>query len=417
MDDVNSASRGVKRRHLLTGGAVAGVGAALALGTDTFLSSASTVQRAQDDAIAAASHSNGGATIPFFGEHQAGVEVIPQAHQTLLALTLHDGISREDIRRMLRVLSDDAARLTQGMAALADSEPELATVPARLTITFGVGAELVARVSPPGGAPEWLEPLPAFRVDRLRDEWTGGDLLLQVAADDAVTVAHASRMLLKDSRTFASLTWVQTGFRRAFGSEKSGTTQRNLFGQIDGTSNVEPGSREFAEVVWQGSGGGPAWMRGGTGMVVRRIRMLLDKWDALDRSGREESVGRSLDTGAPLTGTSERDDPDFEATTALGFPVIADFAHIRRARPQHDGERMFRRVYNFDDHPERGEVSNSGLIFTTFQHNVHTQFVPVQQRLDDLDLLNEWLEPIGSAVFAILPGTPPGGFVGETLFG
>ena len=35
-------------------------------------------------------------------------------------------------------------------------------------------------------------------------------------------------------------------------------------------------------------------------MVVRRIRMNVDTWEKLDRSSRENAVGRKLDTGAPL---------------------------------------------------------------------------------------------------------------------
>ncbi|MGK3885395.1 Dyp-type peroxidase, partial [Enterococcus faecium] len=85
-------------------------------------------------------------------------------------------------------------------------------------------------------APDWLRPLPAFTIDRLRPEYGDGDLLLQIAADDPVTVAHATRMLLKDARAFAAPRWVQQGFRRAHGTTRPGTTMRNLFGQVDGTA-------------------------------------------------------------------------------------------------------------------------------------------------------------------------------------
>ena len=44
------------------------------------------------------------------------------------------------------------------------------------------------------------------------------------------------------------------------------------------------------------------------------------------------------------------------------------------------------------------------------------QFLPVQHRLAELDLLNEWTTPIGSAVFAIPPGCEEGGWIGEQLF-
>ena len=81
-----------------------------------------------------------------------------------------------------------------------------------------------------------------------------------------------------------------------------------MFGQKDGT--VNPRSEEdFAAQVWIDEG--PKWAQGGTAMVVRRIRMNVDTWEKLDRSSRENAVGRKLDTGAPLTGEEEFDAADF----------------------------------------------------------------------------------------------------------
>ncbi|WP_102192965.1 Dyp-type peroxidase [Microbacterium aurantiacum] len=390
------------RRQFLLGGAVAGIGAAAAIGADLALN------RTDPDDAPPSTPMNGDATVPFFGEHQAGVDTAAQAHGTFIGLDLHDGADAAALIRLMRILTDDAARLTQGRPALADSEPELALSPARLTVTFGFGPEFVARAG--GTRPGWLAPLPAFGIDRLQPEFSHGDLLLQVAGDDPLTVAHATRMLLKDARGFASIRWTQQGFRRAYGTERPGTTMRNLFGQVDGTTNPQPGSKDFDRVVWSDDG----WLAGGTGMVIRRIRMDLDKWDRLDRSGREASVGRTIAHGAPLTGTDEFDEPDFDATTAVGFPVIPQFAHIRRVRGDGD-ERIFRRGYNYDERPYGAEVSESGLLFVSFQADVERQFVPMQRRLDELDLLNEWTVPIGSAVFAVPPGCAEGGFIGETL--
>lgn len=407
-DDQNPGSgrSGLSRRRLLLGGVVAGLGAATAIGADLALNPGADAQAPET-----AAPLNGAETVPFYGAHQAGITTIPQAHATFIALDLQPGVDRDGLRRMMRILSDDAARLTQGQAALADSEPELGTVPARLTVTFGFGPEFVARAGAGDTRPGWLRPLPAFTIDRLDPAWNDGDLLLQIAADDAFTVAHAARMLLKDSRSFATVRWTQTGFRRAHGSEKPGTTMRNLFGQVDGTVNLTPGTADFDRLVWNERG----WLAGGTGLVIRRIRMDLDKWDRLDRGGREQSVGRTLATGAPLTGTSEHDEPDFAATTSIGFPVIPEFSHIRRARSENIDERIFRRGYNYDAAPTGGEISNSGLLFVSYQADVDRQFVPVQRRLDELDLLNEWTTPIGSAVFAIPPGCRESGFVGDTL--
>jgi len=402
LEGARSRRAGSTRRQFLLGGAVAGVGAVAAVGVDLALN------RQESAAKPVSAPMNGELTVPFFGVHQAGVDTAAQAHGIFLGLDLREDVDREGLTRLMRILTDDAARLTQGLPALADSEPELALSPARLTITFGFGPGLVARAA--GAGPSWLAPLPAFRVDQLRPEFSDGDLLVQIAGDDPLTVAHATRMLLKDARGFASIRWTQQGFRRAYGTERPGTTMRNLFGQVDGTTNPEPGTEQFDEVVWSADG----WLAGGTGMVIRRIRMDLDKWDRLDRSGRDASVGRTLANGAQLTGTEEFDEPDFEATTAIGFPVIAPFAHIRRARGE-GKEHIFRRAYNYDERPAGTEVSESGLIFVSFQADVERQFIPMQRRLDELDLLNEWTVPIGSAVFAIPPGCAEAGFIGETL--
>lgn len=404
--DDTTGRRGSTRRQFLLGGAVAGAGAAAAIGVDYALNSASAAGEAE---AAASVPLNGTAVVPFYGVHQAGIDTDAQAHAVFVGLDLHDDVDRDGLRRMMSVLTDDAARLTQGENALADSEPELAVVPARLTVTFGFGPGFVARAQ--GQSPPWLRALPAFSIDDLQAAYSDGDLLIQIAADDAMTVAHTARMLLKDARSFASVRWSQQGFRRAHGSVKPGTTMRNLFGQVDGTSNPTPGTAQFDTVVWATEG----WMAGGTSAVIRRTRMDLDQWDRLDRPGREQSVGRYLSNGAPLTGTDEFDEPDFAATNAIGFPVIPEFSHLRRSRSENPDEVIFRRGYNYDLAPADGAISESGLIFVSFQADVDRQFTPIQQRLADLDLLNEWTTPIGSAVFAIPPGCREGGFIGETL--
>lgn len=399
--------RSLSRRSLLFGGAVAGLGAAAAVGADALLNRGGGI----GTNIETTSLLHGNETVQFFGPHQAGIDTTPQAHATFLALDLRPEADRDALVRMMKILTDDAARLTQGQPALADSEPELGMVPARLTVTFGFGPEFVSRAGGPALRPAWLGPLPAFTIDRLEDAWNNGDLLLQIAADDALTVAHAVRMLLRDARSFATVRWTQVGFRRAHGSEKPGTTMRNLFGQVDGTANPDPSSNDFEQVVWNTDG----WLAGGTSFVLRRIRMNLDKWDHLDRSGREQSVGRTLSNGAPLTGILEHDEPDFDAKTRIGFPVIPEFSHMRRARSENESERIFRRGYNYDHAPAGNEISDSGLLFVSYQADVDKQFTPIQRRLDELDLLNEWTTPIGSAVFAIPPGCAEGGFIGDTL--
>jgi dye decolorizing peroxidase len=257
--------------------------------------------------------------------------------------------------------------------------------------------------------------LPPFGVDRLEPRWGGTDLLLQICADDPMTVAHTARVLLKNVRSLVTQRWRQTGFRPARGADPAGVTMRNLMGQVDGTVNPVTGTVDFAEVVWD-DGRQQPWLAGGTLMVLRRIRMNLDTWDELDRASKELAVGRRLDTGAPLTGQHEND-PGEIAALANGIPVIPPNAHIALAHPHEPGERFLRRPYNFDDPPPAGQTSESGLIFATFQRDIDRQFLPVQRRLAESDAMNRWITPIGSAVYVIPPGVQPGQYLGTQLLG
>ncbi|MBO3142261.1 Dyp-type peroxidase [Dermatophilus congolensis] len=406
------------RRSFLSTGAIAGWGAATAFGLAGLARAEAGGQRADsrpDQATPATDTPHGGDTIAFYGEHQPGVDTPAQAHANFVALELDDDIDKEGLRRLMRILTDDAARLMAGRGALADSEPELAAFPSRLSVTFGFGPEFVRRAG--GQGPGWLRPLPKFKVDRLEPEWSGGDLFLMIGSDDPTALSHATRMLLKDTRSFATVKWIQPGFRHARDTLAPGTTMRNLFGQVDGTVNASAGTPEFARQVWIPTGP----FAGGTGVVIRRIRMDLDTWDEVDPAAREHSIGRRIDNGAPLTGKHEQDEPDFSAVTESGFPVISQFAHMRRARSGDPRHKIVRRGYSYEvpvlagQKDASGIGTDAGLIFVAYAADVDAQFVPIQRRLDEADLLNTWTTPIGSAVFVIPPGCKKGGYIGETL--
>lgn len=388
---------GISRRRLLLGGVAAAGGLAVAG------SAGSAAAADQTDPAAAIE--------PCWGPHQAGIATPLQAFAAFVGLQLRAGVGRGDLVRLMRLWTDDIERLATGRPALADAAAELATVPARLTVTVGFGPGVFRLPGLAGQRPEWLEPLPAFTVDRLEKRWSGGDVLLQVRADDPVTVSHAQRVLTADAGEFAEIAWVQTGFQRAVGMTPPGTTARNLMGYLDGT--VNPALADFDQVVWSAE---PSWLAGGTGMVLRRIRMNLRTWASIDRHSREQIMGRRPDTGAPLTGMVETDVPDFAARDERGLLVIPEFAHIRLAHGPTGRERILRSPYNYDE-SRAGEPPDAGLLFAAYAADLDAQFVPMQRRLDDGDLLNTWTTPVGSAVFAIPPGFESGGFVGETLLG
>jgi dye decolorizing peroxidase len=62
-----------------------------------------------------------------------------------------------------------------------------------------------------------------------------------------------------------------------------------------------------------------------------------------------------------------------------------------------------------------GELE-SGLLWTAYARDLTKQYLPVQKRLAEFDLLNQWTTPVGSAVFAIARGVEPGQILAEELF-
>ncbi|EGD53298.1 Dyp-type peroxidase [Gordonia neofelifaecis] len=390
----------ISRRTLLAGGAgLAGVGIGAAAGG---------VGRELTPPDPAA----GSYLTPFYGDHQSGITTPGQAHAQFIGLDLVDPTDVATLAGVLRLWTQDASRLTQGAPSLSDTEPELGTRPTGLTVTIGVGDRIFRAPALAPHRPSWLKPLPPFAIDRLDPRWGQTDLLLQIGSDDPVALAHATRMLTASVRRSVRVRWVQRGFRNSPGMTSG--TMRNLFGQVDGT--VQPASATHDDLLWD-DGSEQSWMAGGTSLVLRRIAMHMDTWEALDRRGRELSTGRTLDNGAPLTGAEEFDEPDFTATRG-GIPVIPASSHIARAHRRSDAEQFLRRGFNYDDPPEPGgdDTSNSGLIFAAYQRNPLTQYVPVQQRLAEHDDLNEWTTPIGSSVYAILPGAGESRPLGASLF-
>lgn len=395
-------STGLARRSVLAGG-VAAAGSGL-----TACARGSRSPVPASTALAPASGPEA-----FRGAHQAGITTPPQSFAAWVGLTLARGADRDACRRLMTVLTDDIDRLTRGVAPLTDLEPELAAAPAGLTVTVGVGPGFYAAAGLEADKPSWLAPLPRFPIDRLEERWGQADVVLQVCADSPVAVAHAQRRLIVGTQPIVRTAWVQRGFREPLTKQTPGMPFRNLFGQVDGT--VQPDATgSDAALVWLGETA-PRGLANGTSMVIRRIAMNLDAWDRADRMAREHAVGRRLSDGAPLTGIRETDPPDLLAKDDLGFPVIDPASHVRRALPEQAHERILRRPYSYDDVPQGGADSDSGLVFVAFQADPVRQFLPIQQRLAEADLLNIWTTPVGSGVYAVLPGARDGEVLGQAL--
>lgn len=397
------ATNGITRRGLFafTGAAIVGGAGGYALGGISANESPLIAQPVTKE-----SSSTAKIKTPFYGVHQAGVETTAQVYTKFLGLNVNDP-SRDALEAIGRILTDDAARLTQGEGALGDTEPEIAANPARLSITLGLGRSFIKElgIDIPTSFPE----IPAFKTDALDAQWGQSDLVVQIGSDDPLTLSHAHRMITKDLSTLTTTAWVQSGFLSPTPAAAGGTASRNQMGQVDGTIN--PTLDQYAQAVWIDDG---SWADGGTVLVLRRIRMLMDDWDVLDRSAKEIVVGRSIETGAPLTGVDQSDPVDFDALGSDGLPVISRNAHIRVAHAASIEEMILRRPYNYNVELADGSI-DVGLLFAAYTKNPTKSFIPMQDRIAQSDAMNRWVTTIGSAAYLILPGVSEGEFLGEVL--
>src|SRR6185437_15826109 len=160
----------------------------------------------------------------------------------------------------------------------------------------------------------------------------GGDLGIQACANDPQVAFHVVRNLARLGRGVVVMRWSQLGFGRTSSTSASQVTPRNLMGFKDGTRNIHgEDAAAMAAHVWVGSDGDQPWMQGGSYLVARRIRMLIEAWDRDSLADQQNVFGRSKASGAPLTGQGEFDPPDFAARDGSGELLIPANAHIRLA--------------------------------------------------------------------------------------
>ncbi|MGU7782418.1 iron uptake transporter deferrochelatase/peroxidase subunit [Burkholderia sp. PU8-34] len=428
-DELKQPPRPARRGFLKAGGAAVAAGLA-----------ASTMSAAKAaDAPAPATAAAHDGIEPFYGKHQGGITTPQQRHAYFAALDLTT-TQRADVIALLKTWTDAAARMSRGEtaqplvttggddAAPVDSGDALGLGPARMTITFGFGPGLFAlagkdRYGLAKHRPAALVDLPRFNGDQLLPEKTGGDLFIQACADDAQVAFHAVRQLVRLGATAAQMRWGQAGFT----SGKPGETPRNLMGFKDGTMNPSMSdSAAMNAFVWAGSEG-PAWMNGGTYTVVRRIRITLEHWDNTELGFQEQVVGRHKYSGAPLGQKNEFEPLDLDAVDKDGNAVIPDNSHARLASPQlNNGAQILRRAYSYNDSanfyierwpPWRQQTEyDAGLMFVAHQRDPRKGFIPINEKLAKLDIMNQFTTHVGSAIFACPPGAEPGSYIGAALF-
>jgi deferrochelatase/peroxidase EfeB len=363
---------------------------------------------------------------PFYGQtHQGGIATLPQRYAVFMSFSLASGAGRADLQALLARWSAAVAVLQQGkpvgtvqpqveVQPPTDTGEAYGLSPASLTATIGLGPSLFGdRFGLAARRPAVFTDLPPLNGDNLDPRLHGGDLSVQACADDPQVCYHAVRNLARLGRNIVSPFWAVLGFGRASAGPGQ-QTPRNLLGFKDGTRNVST-EEEYRRFVWVDNSDQP-WMNGGTYQAVRKIRMLLETWD-VDRIGNQQKIfGRTKQEGAPLSGKTEFDTPNFAATGTGGEPLIDPLSHVGlAARENNDGIMIRRRSYNYTDGLDPNGQLNAGLLFISYQKDPQ-DFIQLQNRLGANDLLNEYIRHIGSAIFAVPPAPAEGHYIAQSLF-
>lgn len=413
MTDEAAARQGMSRRRMLGfSGAGLLVGAAAGAGLDRVASAA------QDGADA-------GAAVAFHGARQAGIATPVQDRLHFAAFDVTTG-DRAKLVQMLRDWTTAAEAMTAGrpvgdgaVGGIAVAPPDdtgeaLGLPPSRLTLTIGFGPTLFEkdgedRFGIKARRPAALVDLPHFPGDDLDPDRSGGDIAVQACADDPQVAVHAIRNLARIGFGVVAVRWSQLGFGKTSSTTPEAQTPRNLFGFKDGTDNIAATDEALlGRHVWADEGDGAAWMAGGSYLVARRIRMHIETWDRTSLREQEDIFGRDKGEGAPVGEKKERDEPV--------LPRMKPDAHVRLAHPDSNGgARILRRGYSFTDGSDGLGRLEAGLFFIAFQRDPRTGFVRIQNSLAG-DALNEYIQHVGSGIYACPPGVRKGGHWGDTLF-
>ena len=388
------------RREFLKKAGIGGAGLALGLsGASAFF--ANKEQGSKNIA-------DGQEEISFYGKHQAGITTPMQKNIYFVVLDLRT-TDKNELIQLFKDWTDYSQKLVNGdlvkkdgsnaLLPPSDTGETVGLNPYRLTLTFGVSASFLTKLGLEKKRPKLFRDLPAFPKEQLREQYTGGDIVIQACADDEQVAFHAVRNLIRKGRNKVTMKWSQSGFA-AIGDRME--TPRNLFGFKDGTANVTT-EKDFDKVVWADSND---WMKNGSYMAVRRIIMHLETWDRTNLQEQENTFGRYKESGAPFGKQNEFDEVDLSL-----LPVDS---HVRLAKEV--DLPILRRSYSYSDgiDPKTGQF-DAGLLFIAFQKDPD-RFVKIQTNLGADDKMNEYVTHIGSGLFACFGGVKEGGYIGQDLF-
>ncbi|HDL4146016.1 TPA: Dyp-type peroxidase, partial [Mannheimia haemolytica] len=297
----------------------------------------------------------------FYGKHQAGIVSPAQKHIYFLVLDL-DTTDIAKVKTLFQNWTEYSRNLTLGKNVKpysanayvppADTGEADSLSAQNLTLTFGVSANFFTKLGIEKHKPKELNDLPHFPRDQLQAEYTGGDICIQACADDPQVAFHAVRNLVRVARGEIKMKWSQMGFN-SFANQD---TPRNLFGFKDGTANAES-LKDQENTVWVQQEG---WLKGGSYLAVRRVKMFLETWDRTHLQSQEETFGRHRDSGAGIGHQHEFDKLDLAKKDEKGNAVIPEVSHAHLANKT--GLKILRRSFSYSSGIDDKGQFDSGLL-------------------------------------------------------
>ncbi|MGM8935003.1 iron uptake transporter deferrochelatase/peroxidase subunit [Pseudomonas neustonica] len=415
----------LNRRRFLQGLGVASLGAAAAGLSGPAVASQQSgeaeVTDAPTSAVTEQSH-------PFHGAHQQGITTPRPAVGMLVAFDVL-APDRAGLERLLRTLTERIAFLTSGGTYEQRDQrfppvdsgilgPTIA--PDALTITLSVGESLFdGRFGLAAAKPRHLQRMTSFSNDALDAARCHGDLSLQFCANTEGTTIHALRDIIKNTPGLLMVRWKQEGTVPVMAPHADGSTEsaRNYLGFRDGTANPQADNRKLMQrVVWvDDANGEPRWAEGGSYQAVRIIRNFVERWDRTPLQEQQAIFGRLRQSGAPLSGGVEHDEPQYSGDPKGEITPLD--SHIRLANPRTaESQRnlILRRPFNYSNGVEANGQLDMGLLFIAYQTDLDAGFITVQKRLDG-EPLEEYIKPVGGGYFFTLPGIEEGDFLGSSM--
>lgn len=205
--------------------------------------------------------------------------------------------------------------------------------------------------------------------------------------------------------------WPQLGFGKTSSTAPDAQTRRSLSGFKDGTRSITgTDTAAFDRRVWATGRGRHGRIAGGSHPVARRIPMNIETWDRTPWQEQEDILGRDEHEGAPV-GKARQHDEAFLKALKPDSPVRIAFPDTS------GGAAILRREHSVGDGTDGLGPPEAGPLFPAHQRDPRTGFIPVQTNLAGPDALNEYIQHVGSALFAVPPSARDSrGWWGRALF-